>query len=111
MNLGSLVTIGSLQPKNLVHIIFDNSVHESTGGQPTNLKKIDLVRIARASNYKVFKVITRKQLDRVLQQINRISGPILLIIKIERSDIVSKRVALNPNKIRERFMVSIRRSK
>ena len=35
MNLGSLVTIGSLKPKNLVQIIFDNNSHESTGGQPT----------------------------------------------------------------------------
>ena len=32
MNLGSLVTIGSLKPKNLVQIIFDNNSHESTGG-------------------------------------------------------------------------------
>lgn len=111
MNLGTLVTIGSEKPQNLIHVIFDNEVHESTGGQPTNLKKIDLVKIARASNYKVFKAITKKQLDRVLKQINRVSGPILLIIKIERSDIVSKRVAPNPNKIRERFMVSIKRSK
>ena len=36
MNLGSLVTIGSLKPKNFVHYIFDNKSHESTGGQPTN---------------------------------------------------------------------------
>ena len=26
MNLGSLTTIGKLQPKNLIHIIFDNSI-------------------------------------------------------------------------------------
>ena len=38
MNLGSLTTIGSLKPKNLVHVVFDNSVHESTGSQPTNTK-------------------------------------------------------------------------
>ena len=42
MNLGSLVTIGYLQPKNIVHIIFDNSSHESTGGQPTSSSKIDI---------------------------------------------------------------------
>ena len=37
MNLGSLTTIGSESPKNLIHIVFDNSKHESTGGQPTNV--------------------------------------------------------------------------
>ena len=31
MNLGSLITIGTAKPKNLVHVIFDNSSHESTG--------------------------------------------------------------------------------
>ena len=35
MNLGSLITIGITKPKNLVHVVFDNSSHESTGGQPT----------------------------------------------------------------------------
>ena len=30
MNLGSLTTIGSLKPKNLIHIVFDNNSHEST---------------------------------------------------------------------------------
>ena len=39
MNLGSLATIGATKPKNLVHIVFDNSSHESTGGQPTISKK------------------------------------------------------------------------
>ena len=36
MNLGSMTTIGTIKPKNLVHIIFDNSIHESTRGQATN---------------------------------------------------------------------------
>ena len=29
MNLGSLATIGKANPKNLIHIVFDNSIHES----------------------------------------------------------------------------------
>ena len=47
MNLSSLVTIGSLQPKNLIHVIFDNNVHESTGGQPTYSNQIDISKIAK----------------------------------------------------------------
>ena len=42
MNLGSLVTIGTLQPKNMIHIIFDNGSHESTGGQPTASNKLKI---------------------------------------------------------------------
>ena len=52
MNLGSLVTIGSLKPKNLIHIVFDNNSHESTGGQPTNSSKIKLEKLAKNFNYK-----------------------------------------------------------
>ena len=46
MNLSSLVTIGFLKPKNLVHFVFDNSSHESTGGQPSMTSKIELQKIA-----------------------------------------------------------------
>ena len=42
MNLGSLTTIGSLKPKNLIHVVFDNSVHESTGSQPTNTNFVSI---------------------------------------------------------------------
>ena len=52
MNLGSLTTIGKLKPKNLIHLVFDNQSHDSTGGQPTNSDNIDLYKIAKASNYK-----------------------------------------------------------
>ena len=56
MNLGSLVTIGSLKPKNLVHVVFDNNSHESTGDQPTSSSQINLAKIAKTVNYKIFVV-------------------------------------------------------
>ena len=50
MNLGSHVTIGSIKPKNLVHILFDNASHESTGGQPTNSTQVKIKKIAENTN-------------------------------------------------------------
>ena len=35
MNLGTLVTIGALAPRNLVVVVFVNGVYEVTGAQPT----------------------------------------------------------------------------
>jgi thiamine pyrophosphate-dependent acetolactate synthase large subunit-like protein len=35
MNLGSLATIGLHQPKNLIHLCWDNRQYESSGGEPT----------------------------------------------------------------------------
>ncbi len=104
MNLGSLITIGSLKPKNLVHIVFDNSSHESTGGQPTNSSKIKLEKIAYAANYNVFKTNSKFGLKNIFKKISSISGPILILIKIEKSNHKSGRVTWEPKEIRNRFM-------
>ena len=73
MNLGSLITIGTIKPKNLVHIIFDNNSHESTGGQPTATNKIQLTKIAKSANYRVFQAKTKNQLIKVFQK-NKINS-------------------------------------
>ena len=107
MNLGSLVTIGSLKPKNLVHIVFDNGVHESTGSQPTNSKNISLDKIALNLNYKVFNIKSESKLIKILKQIKNMSGPIFLLIKVSKSKERSSRVSWKPEIIRERFMGSL----
>ncbi len=107
MNLGSLVTIGSLKPKNLVHFVFDNKSHESTGGQPTNSDKINLEKIAVATNIKTMKISTKSQLEGIISKIEKISGPIFVIIKIEKGGTKSIRVDINPPKIKDRFMKSM----
>ncbi len=107
MNLGSLITIGIIKPKNLVHVIFDNSSHESTGGQPTATNKIQLSQIAKSVNYKVFQVKTENQLVKILQKIKLIPGPIMIIVKIEKGGVISKRINIEPSKIKNRFMNSL----
>ena len=107
MNIGSLITIGMTKPKNLVHVIFDNSSHESTGGQPTATNKIQLSKIAKSANYKVFQVKTKNQLVKIFQKIKLISGPIMVIVKIEKGRVISKRINIEPTKIKNRFMNSL----
>jgi thiamine pyrophosphate-dependent acetolactate synthase large subunit-like protein len=108
MNLGSLVTIGSLQPKNLIHIVFDNKIHESTGGQPTHSDKINISKIAKISNYSVFSVKTKKSLENVLEKIQKLKGPILIHVLITKSSEKSSRVNIAPEKIKSRFMSAIK---
>ncbi|RZD43689.1 MAG: sulfopyruvate decarboxylase subunit beta [Thaumarchaeota archaeon] len=107
MNLGSLVTIGSLKPKNLVHIVFDNNSHESTGGQPTNSSKISLEKIAKGVNYKVFVIKSKSKLISVLKDIKKLKGPVFLLVKISISEERSKRVSWTPISIRNRLMKSL----
>ena len=108
MNPGSLVTIGALQPKNLIHIIFDNNIHESTGGQPTYANKINISKIAKATNYTIFSVKTKKTLENVLKKSQRLTGPVLIHVLVTKSKERSSRVELSPRKITARFMNAIK---
>ena len=107
MNLGSLVTIGSLKPKNLIHIVFDNNSHESTGGQPTNASQINLEKIAKVANYNIFVVQSKTKLMSVLKNIKKLQGPIFLLVKISTSNERSIRVSWSPKTIRDRVMKSL----
>jgi len=109
MNLGSLTTIGSQKPKNLIHVIFDNSIHESTGGQPTNSKNIKIQNLAKACNYKVFFAKTENKIKTIFQSLKHTAGPVMIVVQITKSDNISPRVEPTPIEIRNRFMMSLKR--
>ncbi len=52
MHLGSMAVIGANNPKNLIHVVINNSAHETVGGMPTVAGKIDICRIAKGCGYK-----------------------------------------------------------
>ena len=67
MHMGAMAVVGANAPKNLVHVVINNSAHESVGGMPTVAAKMDLVAIARACGYpKAVSVETFEALDREL---------------------------------------------
>lgn len=51
MRTGSMATVGHYKPKNLVHLLLDNEVHDSTGGQQTVTGQISFATIAKAFGY------------------------------------------------------------
>ena len=104
MNLGSLTTIGTIKPKNLIHLVFDNGSHESTGGQPTCTNSISIAKIAKAANFKIFQVKNESQFDRILTKIKKLPGPIMILVKIKNSEEISGRVSLKPSDIKKRYM-------
>ena len=108
MNFGSLVTIGSIRPKNFIHIVFDNSRHASTGGQPTNSKFIQIEKIAEKCNYSsVFRVQNKQEIIKVLKKIKTLSGPIMILIKISHGGKIGNRIEIPPIEIKERFMKNL----
>ena len=106
MNLGSLTTIGSLKPKNLIHVVFDNSVHESTGSQPTNTNFVSVEKIAKACNYNhTFTVRTKNNFEKILCKIKKLKGPIMIVVKIQQSNRErSGRIRYEPVEMKESFM-------
>jgi phosphonopyruvate decarboxylase len=51
MKLGNLATVGARRPENLLHLVLDNGVHESTGGQATVSSTVDFAAVAAACGY------------------------------------------------------------
>jgi len=51
MKLGTMATIGAHAPANLIHVLLDNGVHDSTGGQATVSPNVDFASVARACGY------------------------------------------------------------
>lgn len=55
MHLGAFATVGKENPPNLLHIVLNNGVHESVGGQPTAGDRICFTQIAEACGYATVK--------------------------------------------------------
>ncbi|GMR15146.1 MAG: phosphonopyruvate decarboxylase [Gammaproteobacteria bacterium] len=52
MRMGNFATVGAYAGSNFYHLLLDNHVHESTGGQATVSPAIDFPAIARACGYR-----------------------------------------------------------
>ncbi len=67
MRLGALATLGHERPRNLVHVLLDNGVHDSTGSQDTVSNTTDIAEVARACGYpRVVRVSTEASLRAAL---------------------------------------------
>ncbi len=51
MKMGTIATIGACAVENLTHVILDNGVYDSTGGQKTVSSCVDFARVAMACGY------------------------------------------------------------
>ena len=51
MRMGTFATIGAYAPPNLWHLLLDNAVHDSTGGQSTVSRRLSFAGIAAACGY------------------------------------------------------------
>ena len=79
MHMGSLATVGMTKPKNFKHILINNKVHESVGGQHTAAAFINMPELAKANGYKtIFTVDEKSQLKDILPRFIDSKGPSFL---------------------------------
>lgn len=105
MNLGIVAAVGELRPDNFLHVVLDNGVYNTTGGQPTSAGTVDLARIARAAGYRsVASAANRSQLRRAAKRMLQGRGPSMLVLKVKpgaNPDLV--RISLTPEQIKRQF--------
>jgi phosphonopyruvate decarboxylase len=51
MRMGAFATVGAYGPPNLLHLLLDNGMHESTGGQATVSPRVSFADVAAACGY------------------------------------------------------------
>ena len=87
MRMGNFATLGSYAANNLVHILLDNEVHDSTGAQATVAGNIDFARVAEASGYAVSLSGNQLSLIDELFELSDHEGPVFAHLKIKAGTI------------------------
>lgn len=102
MHMGAMAVIGAHTPKNLVHVVINNSSHETVGGMPTVGEKISLSGLAKQCGYqKVMMVDTKEKLLYALEELKHTEMLSFLEIKCaigSRADLGRPTMAPQENK-------------
>jgi phosphonopyruvate decarboxylase len=88
MSMGSLATIATMKPKNLIIICVDNSLYLETGGQKSHTGLgVDLDVVAQGCGFLRTKTISNE--DELLQGAtivnNNFNGPTFILLKVDQT--------------------------
>lgn len=106
MRLEAMASIGYYRPTNLVHVLLDNNMHDSTGGQQTLSHGVALDQVAAACGYaNIVSVTTAVDFERQLEHALESNGPTFIYTKILPGSLASlPRPTLKPFEVRNRLM-------
>lgn len=80
MRMGNMALAGQMNQNNLLHILLDNAVHDSTGGQATLSETIDFCTVAAACGYKnIIETNTTEGLEKAISEYKK--NPSLTFIR------------------------------
>lgn len=110
MRLGALVTVARYRPAALTHILLDNGVHDSTGGQSTGSQNIDFPKIASACGYRaVYQCSSIHGLERATKQAMSGESPSFVHVRVRAGAMQGLgRPAVSPLAVAARFKEFLR---
>jgi thiamine pyrophosphate-dependent acetolactate synthase large subunit-like protein len=86
MNLGLLCTVANEAPPNLSIVVWDNEVHQTTGGQPTATSmRSSLAGVARGAGIeKVLEPQNEEEVSAAFERILSEAGPFFVQVKVDK---------------------------
>ena len=83
MHLGGLAVIADHAPPTFFHVVFNNGVHDSVGGQPTSVSVVDVAATATALGYRhPSSTNDLASVADTVAELRRNGGPALLELKV-----------------------------
>jgi phosphonopyruvate decarboxylase len=83
MHLGTLAVIADHAPPTFFHVVFNNGVHDSVGGQPTSIGVVDLATTARALGYRgTASTASLDEVPALVSSLRETGGPALLELRV-----------------------------
>ncbi len=72
MHMGIMSLLGKEKNNKFIHILLNNRVHDSVGGQPSSITNIDIEALSKAFKYKKYKKInTIKTLSKYFEKLDK----------------------------------------
>ncbi len=106
MRMGNLATIGAYKPANYLHIVLDNEVNDSTGGQDSVSNSVSLAAAADSCGYnKIYSTDSIEELNTILADLGEKDGPVFIHLLIKKgSPKELGRPKIKPFEVKERMM-------
>jgi thiamine pyrophosphate-dependent acetolactate synthase large subunit-like protein len=91
MNLGTLVTIAAVAPRNLTHLVFQNGSYEANGGHPIPNQDTDFEGLARSAGIGTCATITELTdfEDRVRALLTD-AGPLFACLRVQQGPLMRR---------------------
>ena len=86
MHMGALATNCRYKAGNLIHIVLNNGVNESVGGQPSAGYIVNLTEVATACGYKTpgHTVKTKEELQRIIREFDKGEMPLFVDVHVRQ---------------------------